>query len=155
MDMFKCSGVRCPLQMQKGVNISEKCKLTRQCNWYTPDYKAAPIGSNVNVLGAKYNIITTNESKDEKLKRFDGYCDNTVKKIVANDFSENVDETQKADLSVQTKKVIRHEIIHAFLCESGLAENSDWAMCEEMIDWFAMQGLKIFKAWEEAGVTTE
>ena len=52
------------------------------------------------------------------------------------------------------KKVIRHEIIHAFALESGLRESSletaSWAVNEEMVDWFARQGPKIYKAWQEA-----
>lgn len=52
------------------------------------------------------------------------------------------------------KKVKRHEIIHAFLFESGLSECSyksdEWAKNEEMVDWFAHQGLKLYKAWKEA-----
>ena len=120
-----------------------------------PSCGASDNKRSVDILGTQYDVITTNESENEKLKKCDGYCDNTVKKIVVNNFSEGIDEMQKADLVKQIKKNIRHEIVHAFLYESGLAENSDWAMCEEMVDWFAMQGLKIFKAWEEAGVTTE
>ena len=42
-------------------------------------------------------------------------------------------------------------MIHAFLHESGLAVNSDWAQNEEMVDWFALQAPKLFKAFKEAG----
>lgn len=53
-------------------------------------------------------------------------------------------------------KVTRHEIIHAFLCESGLLECSGEAEAraanEEMVDWFARQGIKIYSAWVEADV---
>ena len=45
---------------------------------------------------------------------------------------------------------MRHEIIHAFLCESGLAENSDWATNEELVDWIAIQAPKLIKAWKDA-----
>ena len=53
------------------------------------------------------------------------------------------------------KKVLRHEIVHAYLCESGLEHCSlgedSWATNEEMVDWMAIQGPKLYKAWEEAG----
>ena len=54
------------------------------------------------------------------------------------------------------KKILRHEIVHAFLHQSGLSENagvykSAWPGNEEMVDWFAIQGTKIYKAWKEAG----
>lgn len=57
----------------------------------------------------------------------------------------------KGKLEIQEQKNIRHEIVHAFLFESGLAENSDWAQNEEMVDWVAKQGPKLLKAWQEAG----
>lgn len=52
------------------------------------------------------------------------------------------------------KEVLRHEIAHAFFYESGLWDSSNgttaWATNEEMIDWIAIQGLKLYTAWEEA-----
>ena len=48
--------------------------------------------------------------------------------------------------------VLKHEIIHAFLFESGLSVNSNnvlsWATNEEMIDFFALQYDKINKTLE-------
>lgn len=58
-------------------------------------------------------------------------------------------------LVVYSKKTLRHEITHAFLFESGLEDNSNeadaWARNEEMVDWIAFQGPKIYAAWQEAG----
>ncbi|HJA90843.1 MAG TPA: hypothetical protein H9948_08655 [Candidatus Jeotgalibaca merdavium] len=45
-------------------------------------------------------------------------------------------------------KNIRHELIHVFLFESGLGENSQWAQNEEMVDWFARQFPKLLKAFQ-------
>lgn len=53
------------------------------------------------------------------------------------------------DLKKFRDKVTRHEIIHAFLEESGLADNSEWARNEEMIDWFAIQLPKIANVCEK------
>lgn len=50
------------------------------------------------------------------------------------------------------KKVLRHEVIHAFLGESGLRNNSYWAENEEMVDWLAIQAPKIFKTFQELGI---
>ena len=51
---------------------------------------------------------------------------------------------------------MRHEILHAFLYESGLRENSctsfAWAENEEMIDWFAIQFPKILKIYGELNI---
>lgn len=110
----------------------------------------------IDVLGTPYSLVISNESKDIKLKDMEGYCDNTIKRCVVDDYSVNSEDYhRKSNLEGQMKKNIRHELTHAFLFESGLAENSDWAMCEEMVDWIAMQGLKLFKAWKEAGATDE
>lgn len=38
---------------------------------------------------------------------------------------------------------MRHELIHAFLGESGLRSDSEWAENEEMVDYFAIQFEKI------------
>ena len=52
-------------------------------------------------------------------------------------------------------QVLRHEIIHAFLNESGLQWNSGiitnrgWAKNEEMVDFFAIQFPKIQRVFEE------
>ena len=54
-------------------------------------------------------------------------------------------------MDAYVRKVKRHEIIHAFLLESGLAECSDWAQNEEMVDWLARMGPKINTAWQAAG----
>lgn len=73
-----------------------------------------------------------------------GLCEQYSKKIVINDGS-----SVKSDpLTIENyeefeKKVLRHELIHAFLGESGLRSNSEWAENEEMVDYFAIQFEKI------------
>lgn len=105
----------------------------------------------VNVLGAAYSVTVSNDSKEPRLNDCDGFCDETTKEIFADDYQSHADDlSAKRNLKLQTKKVIRHEIVHAFLFESGLAENSLWAQNEELVDWIAMQGPKIIKAWQEA-----
>ena len=105
----------------------------------------------VNVLGSDYAVILTNEAQEPRLKNKDGFCDDTSKEIFAEDYKTVSSEDSKRNLLLQTKKVLRHEIVHAFLFESGLAENSPWAQSEELVDWIAIQGPKLFKAWQEAG----
>ena len=55
------------------------------------------------------------------------------------------------------KKTLRHELIHAFLNESGLSDSSNcyegaWTKNEEMVDWFAIQSPKIFEVFKEVSV---
>ena len=56
----------------------------------------------------------------------------------------------------RARQVTRHEIIHAFLFESGLDISSgkadNWAVNEEMVDWFCIQIPKIQRCMQEAGV---
>ena len=103
----------------------------------------------VHVLGEMYTIRQTEEAKDAKLKGRDGYTDTSIKECVI-DSMENSEPDYKANLQEYKKSVIRHELIHAFLYESGL-DSCSWAMNEEMIDWMAIQFPKIAKTFEEAG----
>ena len=112
---------------------------------------------NVNILGAEYEILFKLLDEDDVLKDYDGYCDSPNKTLVVKKYTE---EEQKKDnmtdnIEQYNKKVLRHEIIHAFFYESGLSGNSmqydgAWAMNEEMVDWIAIQFPKILKAFQEA-----
>lgn len=99
----------------------------------------------VNVLGTNYKVIITSEEDKPKLRECDGYMDPSTKEIVVGKF--NTDLMSVDNLKAYTKKVMRHEIIHAFLYESGLWNNScktkAWAQSEEMTDWIAIQFSKI------------
>lgn len=104
----------------------------------------------VQILGITYSI--TYASKRELPKRFDdcdGETDEFTKEIFVNDQSddEGVSHTIK-NKSALVMKDTRHELIHAFLCESGLAENSDWAQNEEVVDWIARQFPKLFETFK-------
>jgi hypothetical protein len=96
----------------------------------------------ITVLGTNYHLkIGVAEADDPRLKSCDGLTDNSVKEIVVGKFVP--DEQSVGDLEEYTRKVIRHELIHAFLYESGLDCNSDWARNEEIIDWIAIQFPKL------------
>lgn len=107
----------------------------------------------INILGTTYKIITATENEKPKLKECDGYMDFSTKEIVVEKFESDPMSIQ--DLEFYTKKVMRHEIIHAFLYESGLWNNSgdvkSWAKSEEITDWIAIQAPKLFKTFKEAG----
>lgn len=103
-----------------------------------------------NVLGRSYSIVFADETSDSKLKLCSGYCDNTTKEIVIiNYHTQEKDPMDKGNLQEHQKKIIRHELVHAFLFESGLGENSNWAQNEEAIDWVAYQFPKLLKAFQE------
>ena len=54
------------------------------------------------------------------------------------------------------KKQLRHEIVHAFLSESGLQANYEhykqFGHEEPIVDWFAIQSTKIFKVFKELDI---
>lgn len=97
----------------------------------------------VDVLGIIYEIIFKTEEEDEILKEVDGYCDNTTNQIIIKFFENH--PMNHNDMMEYAERCIRHEIIHAFLYQSGLDVNSinQWARNEEMVDWFAIQLNKI------------
>lgn len=105
----------------------------------------------INVLGTEYTIQEATKATDPALNDCDGYCDKTTKVIVVTQHDADCD---LGDFEVYKKKVLRHEIIHAFLFESGLHEN--WQHMptghdETYVDWIAVQFHKLMKAFEEAG----
>lgn len=98
---------------------------------------------NLDILGTEYTIGTEKTNKN-----IDGFCDTSIKKIVVDDMKPS--ETSKKDLELYKKQVLRHEIIHAFLFESGLEAECRWND-EEMVDWLAIQFDKIAKAFKDCG----
>ena len=99
----------------------------------------------INVLGTTYTI----EPRNLKDKNYDGFTDNTNKLIVIRSDNQN----EVGDFDFLQKKQLRHEIIHAFLSESGLQCN--WQHLEQFghdettVDWFAIQSPKIFEVFKE------
>lgn len=102
----------------------------------------------VKILGTEYEVIKDAEEKDyPQLKKCDGFTDSSIKRIVVANFDKN--ESSVDDIDWYKKKVLRHELVHAFIHESGLAENSDWARNEELTDWIAIQFEKILGVFIE------
>lgn len=103
----------------------------------------------VNILGTEWMVVESDIERDENLADNDGYCDTSIKVCVIDNmkFDEGKRDSKK-DLNVYKRQVYRHEVIHAFLHESGLASNS-WALNEEMVDWLAIQFPKILQAFKE------
>ena len=104
----------------------------------------------INVLGTKYTVEQLSPEKDGELLNCDGYCDKTTKRIV---IAEQAPDSNLGNYEVYRRKVLRHEIIHAFLFESGLHENftHDTGHDETYVDWIAAQYPKIKRAFVQAG----
>ena len=102
----------------------------------------------VNVLGTEYIILSGAEAQNSALKdnpNVAGFCEQYSKRIYIDeidaDSMENVDEYKK--------RLLRHELIHAFFAESGLMDECDFANNEMMIDWIAIQFPKMIKAFKD------
>lgn len=115
----------------------------------------------IDILGTEYRIETHKVSEDSYMKEkgLAGYCEEENKLIVVADMSEEkyfVGMDEKAQETYR-KKTLRHEIMHAFLNESGLSDSSNrfdgaWAKNEEMVDWLAIQAPKIFSTFKKMNI---
>ena len=115
----------------------------------------------IDILGTEYRIEIHKVSEDSYMKEkgLASYCEEENKLIVVADMSEEkyfVGMDEKAQETYR-KKTLRHEIMHAFLNESGLSDSSNrfdgaWAKNEEMVDWLAIQAPKIFSAFKKMNI---
>lgn len=106
----------------------------------------------VDILGTEYRIEYKNIADDPYLKGANGYTDPTAKKIVIGNKER---DCEIEDFENLQRKVIRHEIIHAYFEESGIStsvENIAQGVPELYVDWFAMQAPKIYRTYAELGV---
>lgn len=128
-----------------------------------PEYILIPVSTKthkfrfpmaVDILGTEYTVKIVDNFGDEPDDRTAGYTDPDMHLIQLRDLS-TMDEWKKETvekIEARQKEILRHEIVHAYLNESGLKYNSfvfgdEWAHNEEMVDWFAIQGPKILETW--------
>lgn len=118
-----------------------------------PRYKKS-----IDILGIKYTI----EIKPlDKYREFEkdgciGFCESYSKRIILCDprTMDEYWESESDDIIYKClRETLRHEIIHAFLNESGLKDAASscdcWSKNEEMVDWFAIMSPRIYKAYQE------
>lgn len=78
----------------------------------------------VDILGEKYTITFKTSEQDTRLSTTYGYCDYGKKSIVIN-----------REFEPRFQRItVRHEVIHAFLFESGLSSSTlqyegGWCLC--------------------------
>lgn len=113
----------------------------------------------INILGTEYKVILNVDPINNDLD--DGFGATFIhrKQIKIIDLYKHKEwENEESDvIDSKLKELLRHEVIHAFIQESGLSVNSivfddAWVLNEEMVDWFAIQSLKIFKIYEELNI---
>lgn len=138
----------CISNEEKKSSTYKKVTLTKDDIKDPHDFHALPW--TVDVLGTRYNIKSVDRNTDDKrLEGANAYCDYYAKEIVAIKYEET--EESFKDIPAFNRKTLRHEIVHAFLAESGLRRSCSWAENEEVVDWIAIQFPKMLKVFQEAG----
>lgn len=99
---------------------------------------------NVNILGTEYTIVQDNSIVRDG---YDGLSEAYGKQILIRDKKKMLDDgDNKRQKKERYDEVLRHEIIHAFLFESGLdSYNHD----EQLVNWIAIQFPKMLKAFKD------
>lgn len=105
----------------------------------------------LNILGSDWTVEYRNADADPILLDGNGgYIDSSINLIVISNRKQNDD---CGDFGEIQKRYLRHEIIHAFLYESGIGENfthPQFGHDETYVDWIAIQFPKILKVFKEA-----
>ena len=91
----------------------------------------------INILGQNYNIKFENTRTEKVLKDADGECRWYEKEIIIDD---------ELEPKAHKEFVIKHEILHAFLAESGLRRYRE---DEDIINWIAWNFEKIQKVFDK------
>lgn len=99
----------------------------------------------VNVLGTEYDIMKGNSFLESK--NLDGLCRVYDKEIIVRSKDSMLDPDDSYEAKARRyKEVLRHELIHAFLSESGL---DDYSSDEKLVEWLAIQFPKMLQAFKE------
>lgn len=115
-------------------------------------------------MGNKWNVVFATISECQAFVACDGRCDPSSKIIYVRKYLNDEEPTFDGisigydDRPKMQNKTLRHEIVHAFMWESGLWRNAralngdSWSMNEEMVDWIAIQFPKIQKVYVQLGI---
>ncbi len=109
----------------------------------------------VKILGEGWKIRVIDYDDDDFMdEEVGGYCDAYTRTITVRNYAQ--EDMQRDRVEAVMKHILRHELVHAFLGESGLWSNSldteSWATNEEMVDWCAKNIPKIAEAYRVCGV---
>lgn len=116
-------------------------------------YKTSDIS--VNILGTEYTLHICPDSKDKRFEQLncDGFCDYSTKELFVSNYKDNLAnrEISVYDPRYIIRNAIRHEMVHAFLFESGLGcdwEHKTFGHEETTVDWIAKQLEKMHEAYQ-------
>ena len=103
----------------------------------------------VSILGIDYELKESDVTEDIRLDGHDGYCDVTSKEVVV-DRIPYKSANNVSEMEVRKRIVMRHELIHCLMFESGL-DSQSFAADEALIDWIAIQFPKMARIFLECG----
>lgn len=103
------------------------------------------------ILGQEWNVCLCTDQEENRLKECMGFTDWTSRRIVIGRIPK--DDTNLDQPMVMLCKVLRHEMVHAFMFSSGLGD--DWTHPEighdeTMVDWIAYHLHRISTACVDA-----
>jgi predicted SprT family Zn-dependent metalloprotease len=103
----------------------------------------------LNILGTEYELKVMTETEYPKLKLISAYglCEQYAKELIINKKMYEKEEKDCENLEKAVEKVIRHEIVHAFIHESGLTQ---YFHDETIVEWLAIQIPKMAKEMVKA-----
>ena len=101
----------------------------------------------LNILGTEYEVIEQSKAENQKLDGANGLCEIWAKKIVLDSEMIAPQPNLVDSPELLKKKVLRHEIIHAFFIESGML---DYCSDETLTDLLAFQVPKMVKVMQDA-----
>ena len=100
------------------------------------------IDTKVIILGSEWTVRSSSEQEEPRLEGKSAFTDWTSKLICLDrDVSGDLDDKKQF-----LEKIIRHEVIHACMFESGFGdgfEHQHFGQEESVVDWFAYQIPKI------------
>lgn len=106
----------------------------------------------LNILGSKWKLKVVPRYTDPMFETVDGYTDRSVRTMYVAETSTNTIDDLK-DWPEYQKVVKRHEIIHAFFFESGLAQDMyhpAYGHDEQAIDHLAILFPKMEEVFKKA-----
>lgn len=109
----------------------------------------------ITVLGQEYQIVQDTPENNPKLNKWNGYHEPQAKKIVIDSTiatENNEDDMGIENIDAYIRHIYRHEILHAFFCESGITYRYDKDEEDFLVDWIARQFPKMKKIFEELNV---
>lgn len=99
----------------------------------------------VTILGQPYRVLLCPRENDSYFDKanVDGYCEQFTHEIVVCSYSK---DWETVDRRAVIEEIIAHEVVHAYMYESGLGanwEHKQFGQEETTVDWIAYQVEKI------------